>query len=564
MVWWLPSELYGRSRIIGPCSHSHRGVTSDEHLQAFLKNRPLPRPVDLLPSATRAELNETFAGRSVTVVPSRYDTFNLIAIESLFSGCPTAIGSGAGVCRFLDEAFPQVPYIKIDVESPWTSVPQLITVLSDYDRYRGRLVEALSAAKPAVCGPALAEIYALPAAFNDDVRREAGDWYQRLIRHHSQSHSRWRGADEFARRLVRNHTTPETRTRLRELHPRRLVAAFTQAAQQSVRETAPVRRHLERRAAKQRALSFTTRYHGIAWMPEHSAGDLDLKWQQCAQLVADLRIDRVRLWRELARLEALRGNDLVGATYRLRAMRLAGEDRFRDLSGVVATLTRHGYEREAEAAEAMYGVGEHTERRCRELLDRSLHAHRQNPRGEYELLDDRRGPDRPRASVIVSLYNAAEKLPRFLDALGLQTLIAAGQAEIVLMDSGSPGDEYAVFRRWAEGHNSSVVYARTARRETIQASWNRGIALARGRYLSFLGVDEAIRPRALELLAAEPRCPSEDRLGAGQQPGDRGRPAGPMAPRRDDLRPHGIRAAVGVARNMLSLLCRRHVSPRRA
>jgi glycosyltransferase involved in cell wall biosynthesis len=503
LVWWLPTELYGRTRIIGPSSHSQRGVASEDHLLAFLRNRPLPRPIELLPSATRAELAELFAGRSVTVVPSRYDTFNLLAIESLFSGCPTAIGSGAGVCRFLDELFPHVPYVKIDMESPLAAVWQLQAVLADYDRYRCRLVESLAAATPAVCGPSLAEIYAGPAAFNEDVRREADDWYQRLMRHRGQTQAAIQTAGELARRLVRKRTTPELRARLRKLHPRRIAAVCKQAAKRTLTELPPVRRRLDRRLAESRATAFATRYFGIAWMPEHSAADLDRKWQQCAQLIGDLRIDRIRLWRELARLEALRGNDLVGATYRLRAMRLAGEDRFRDLRGVVATLTRHGYYHEAEAAEAMYGPQGDAARRCRELLDRSLRAHRQNPPREYELIDDRREPRDVRASVIVSLFNAADKLPRFLDALGLQTLLNARQAELVLVDSGSPGDEYRVFRHWAESHSAPVVYARSARRESIQAAWNRGISLARGRYFCFLGVDEAIRPSALEILAAE-------------------------------------------------------------
>src|SRR5581483_7316267 len=117
--------------------------------------------------------------------------------------------------------------------------------------------------------------------------------------------------------------------------------------------------------------------------------------------------------------------------------------------------------------------------------------------------DDRRERSGFRASVVVSLYNAADKLPLCLETLGLQTLIRAGQVDVVLVDSGSPGDEYQAFRAWAERTRIPAVYARSARRESIQAAWNRGIELARGDYLSFLGVDEAILPQTLETLAAE-------------------------------------------------------------
>jgi glycosyltransferase involved in cell wall biosynthesis len=106
-------------------------------------------------------------------------------------------------------------------------------------------------------------------------------------------------------------------------------------------------------------------------------------------------------------------------------------------------------------------------------------------------------------SVIVSLYKAAAKLGLFLRTLERQTLAAQGGMELVLVDSGSPTDEYAAFRQWAEGAALPVVYARSRQRETIQSAWNRGIALSRAPYLTFLGVDEAILPECLEALAKE-------------------------------------------------------------
>jgi glycosyltransferase involved in cell wall biosynthesis len=238
-------------------------------------------------------------------------------------------------------------------------------------------------------------------------------------------------------------------------------------------------------------------------MPEATAGQLEAKLHHIGQLVSDLRIDRIRLWREMARLEQLRGNDLVSATYRLRAMRLAGEDGFHDLAFVSRTLSERGYPQEAFAARAMYG--DHTARdaHCQELLDGALERHRDCRPKQFEFVDDRRARTDFRASVIVSLYNAADKLPLFLETLGLQTMLRAGQAEVVLIDSGSPGSEYQVFRAWIEQTGLPVVYARSAQRESIQAAWNRGIELSRGEYLSFLGVDEAILPQTLQVLAAE-------------------------------------------------------------
>ncbi|HWB08105.1 MAG TPA: glycosyltransferase [Pirellulales bacterium] len=501
LAWWLPAAAYGRARIIGPPSFDHLGVSSEHHLRGFLANRPGKKTIDICPAATPAELGRLFAGRGITLVPSRYDTFNLVAIESLFSGCPTAIGSGAGVCRFLDETFAGLPYIKIDVDRPMSCLPELEAVLADYDGYRARLVEALAAASPVVTGPSLAEIYASTPAHDVAVRREAQEWYERLMGYQTPRQSALVRAKQSARQLVRRHTTPEFRTRLRGLRPRMLAAAWKAALLEKLART-PLRRRVDTRRVQSHLAGLVPRYHAVAWMPEQTPADLEDKWRQCSQLVSDFRIDRTRLWRELARIEDLRSNELVAATYRLRAIRLAGRDRFHDLPGVLRTLAEHGYHREAEAAGAMYGGAGDSGARCREILQRALRDHRRPPKVDYVLLDDRR-QNACRVSVIVSLYDAADKLLRFLETLGLQTLVRSRQAEIVLIDSGSPSDEYRVFRQWIERSGLPAVYARSAKRETIQAAWNRGIHLARGEYLSFLGVDEAILPPALAVLAGE-------------------------------------------------------------
>ena len=55
---------------------------------------------------TQAQLGRLFSSRTMTLLPSRFDSLNLVALESVLSGCPTAIGSGAGACRFLGPGTP--------------------------------------------------------------------------------------------------------------------------------------------------------------------------------------------------------------------------------------------------------------------------------------------------------------------------------------------------------------------------------------------------------------------------------------------------------------------------
>jgi glycosyltransferase involved in cell wall biosynthesis len=501
LAWWLRRGAYGTARIIGPPSHDPHGVSSEQYLRDLINRRLGPGEIDSQPGTTPAKLRQRFASRSLVVLPSRSDTLNLVALESLFSGCPTAIGSGAGVCRFLDETFPAVPYIRIDMDRPLACLPEINDVLTNYDAYRDHLVDSLLSARPELVGNDLAQIYSAEPHCDDAARHEADCWYRQVMDNKPQP-TRLDRVRESTRQLAKGHTSPAFRKSLRSLDPRHAVKNAVREVVRRVRSGPSLFRG-RTRALQLQARHFAARYHAIGWMPEATAAQLEAKLQHVGQLVSDLRIDRIRLWREMGRLEHLRGNDLVSATYRLRAMRLAGADGFHDLAFVTRTLNECGYPQEALAARAMYGDSAERDAHCDDLLDSALARHRDCKPGEFEIVDDRRERAGFRASVIVSLYNAADKLPLFLETLGLQTLLRTRQAEVVLIDSGSPGNEYQVFRAWAERTRLPAVYARSAQRESIQSAWNRGIAVARGDYLNFLGVDEAILPQTLELLAAE-------------------------------------------------------------
>lgn len=107
----------------------------------------------------------------------------------------------------------------------------------------------------------------------------------------------------------------------------------------------------------------------------------------------------------------------------------------------------------------------------------------------------------PLVSAIVSTYNSEAFIRNCLRDLVSQTLYQKGLLEIMVIDSGSEQNERAVVQEFQKNH-SGITYLRTAR-ETVYASWNRGIDLARGRYVTNANTDDAHRPDALERLAAE-------------------------------------------------------------
>jgi glycosyltransferase involved in cell wall biosynthesis/Tfp pilus assembly protein PilF len=108
------------------------------------------------------------------------------------------------------------------------------------------------------------------------------------------------------------------------------------------------------------------------------------------------------------------------------------------------------------------------------------------------------GAERPLVSVLVSTCNTERFLPACLEDLEAQTL--ARRLEIIVIDSGSEQNEAAVVREFQERHDN-IRYLRTER-ETLYAAWNRGLELARGRFVANANTDDAHHPEALEKLVA--------------------------------------------------------------
>jgi glycosyltransferase involved in cell wall biosynthesis len=181
LLWWLPRSCWGSAAVIGPESIDLTGTGSGHHLEQIAAPRGLD--VAFVDSMTPDELAVLFAGKSVTVVPSEYDTLNLIALESLFAGCPTVIGTGAGVCRYLRERLPEIPFEVIDYGGNFfADVLRLERFLGDYDRQRDNLASALEAVDRTPHGVGLDAVYRSPAAFDPMARARTGEWFDRLAR----------------------------------------------------------------------------------------------------------------------------------------------------------------------------------------------------------------------------------------------------------------------------------------------------------------------------------------------------------------------------------------------
>lgn len=98
----------------------------------------------------------------------------------------------------------------------------------------------------------------------------------------------------------------------------------------------------------------------------------------------------------------------------------------------------------------------------------------------------------PVVSVIVPVYNAGAFLRRTLDCICGQTL---QEIEIILVDDGSTDASLSIQQEYA-ARDSRIILLQQEH-EYAGAARNKGMAIARGKYLSFLDADDIFVPTML-------------------------------------------------------------------
>jgi glycosyltransferase involved in cell wall biosynthesis len=103
----------------------------------------------------------------------------------------------------------------------------------------------------------------------------------------------------------------------------------------------------------------------------------------------------------------------------------------------------------------------------------------------------------PLLSAIVSTYAAERFIRGCIEDLVTQTI--ADQMEIIVIDAYSPEGEGEIVRELAARH-PNIRYTRTSSRETVYQSWNRGIRMATGKYVTNANADDRHRTDGLQVL----------------------------------------------------------------
>lgn len=480
LMRWINPELYGECAHIGNVTYLENGVSSSYHLRNLAIHRDMDQ-IQYFHAVSKAKLNHLYHSKALVIIPSRYDTLNLVALEALFSGCPVAVSDRAGVCSFLDKYYPQLPYVKIRFEQMAESIQEISFVLSEYDAYRMKLLEEL-------------ERYPVNTNLEQDIYK----LYQ-----HALEEQRNRNSLKIAYQLKTENVSFHLKQAAIKLHvvslcrKYRNVFYFRQRFKDYLLKSIPANdaRLIQAISSVKNLLQ---EYKHVADLPESSAGQISSKTDAVYGL-ADRRILRINAYDEITRLQYKKQEELISRTFLWRKMRLAGTWNSREEKSLERMLSRQGFSSIVPAAACLYGGS--SDRDVYQYLHRERKRLMQLKVPEASCIVEDRRTGHAEVSVIVSLYHAADQLDYFISMLKKQTLMQTGELEIIFVDSHSPTNEKEIIDMHAG--TFSYLYIRTDCRETIQGAWNRGIGYARGKYLTFLGVDEMMYPEALELLWQE-------------------------------------------------------------
>lgn len=105
----------------------------------------------------------------------------------------------------------------------------------------------------------------------------------------------------------------------------------------------------------------------------------------------------------------------------------------------------------------------------------------------------------PIVSAIISTYNSEKFIEgRIIDILE-QTIV--DEIEIIIVNSGSEQDEEKIINSYLVNY-PNIKYIRTGERESIYKAWNRGIKIAKGKFITNANTDDRLRKNAFEILSS--------------------------------------------------------------
>ncbi len=499
LAWLTSAGDFGDVTVLGG-DETCQGTTISHRLieQARKRNVPLNyrRPLQ------REELLRRLENPSLVLAPSRFETFGLVPLEALLRGALVGYSKQSGLANFIRAEMPELIRAEFDPRDLTAAAAAVQPLLARFRAFRAKNVDYLAQlaldhrAASQSCEENLRAIYGAASHTDEAVRDEFEYRYNSELA--ARPFVSRANKSAALRQFYRSNVSPripvwvqatrwhigQLRAKLRALRPRP-----SDSARRMVYERLP--------AVHALGVELNTR-KDIASTPKPVAAFDILK-----RLAGNTRAGRMYHFQTLAMGEARRGNVLLKHLYLHRVARWTGMNRLYDCHRASSAYEERGFHDVATVLPWLCPAAAQQDRE-RGVYDYLMSRVKQFPlrREEgYSIRADRRSSLRPKLSVIVSLYNAQDKLDAFLTMLERTDLMRARMVELILVDSGSPTVQISTERLQQITTWTDVLHLRTAARETIATAWNRGLAEARGEYIVCLGADEMVTPDALGKLA---------------------------------------------------------------
>lgn len=416
-----------------------------------------------LKSTKSSEVYSNIKNTDILIIPSRFDSFNLVALEAIALGKRVAISNKCGVFHFLTEKYPEIYFTEIDINNLVFSAQEISKSLDNLSAQNAEISSNL-----AHCDSILATINRtqytklvnqyLKSKENSLIYEHKGLIFQkfslkRQLRKTVGKLGLWKPLSRLP-----FYTTHLQTIALSLYHRYDLISLFIRYFQ-SINITNGL---LQKMDKKRKILMFKPRYF--------------------LKLSSDTKYLNIR-----------------HLTYAIRSMRLGGYRTNKvNSNNLIANLHSNCLPEEATALAMI--LEDPTGDKVFHYLEDRRKVLKSAPVFTFDttsILESKALGSAPRISIIVSSYNGSSKLRVFLGRLSLCPELINGTAEVLLIDANSDSPDSEIAVKIANELGIALRAVRVHRRITIQEAWNFGITNARGSYLSFLGVDETIYPTAL-------------------------------------------------------------------
>ena len=107
-----------------------------------------------------------------------------------------------------------------------------------------------------------------------------------------------------------------------------------------------------------------------------------------------------------------------------------------------------------------------------------------------------------KVSALVSVFNSKLFLEGCIHNLIDQSLFKKNLLEIIIIDGGSSDFDHELVKLFTANY-SNIVSLNNTSKETLYESWNRGLGVAKGEYITNANTDDRHDRKCLELLAQE-------------------------------------------------------------